>query len=124
MTDTVENDALAIAISGDLDLLTASACACELTRALADRPPECRVVVLDMRGVGFCGAVGIRMLRTFAGHCAELGLYVCILAGKKSVVRRIVELAELEEVLPVVDDVTAATNWLPLAGQASMSDRS
>jgi anti-anti-sigma factor len=113
VTDTVENNALAIAIDGDLDLLTAPACACELTRAMADRTPECRVVVLDMRGVGFCGAVGVRMLRTFAGQCTALGLYVCILAEKRSVVHRIVELAELEEVLPVVDDVAAATDWLP-----------
>lgn len=113
VTDTVENNALAITINGDLDLLTVPTCASKLTRAMAARTPECRLVVLNMRGVGFCGAVGMRMLRAFAGQCAELGLHVCILAGPRSVVHRIVEVAGLGAVLPVVDDMAAAADRLP-----------
>ena len=112
VTDTVHDKALAITIDGDLDLLTASSCASLLTRSIGDRTPTCRVVVLNMRRVGFCGAVGMRMLRTFAAQCADLGLYVCILADRASVVHRIVELAGLQDVLPVVDDLAAAARWM------------
>ena len=114
VTDTVRDNALTITIDGDLDLLTAPSCASKLTRSIDDRTPTCRLVVLNMRRVGFCGAVGMRMLRTFAGQCADLGLAVCILADQASVVHRIVELAGLQDVLPVVDDLdeAAATRWM------------
>lgn len=105
----VQDNALVIAMTGDLDVLTTPACADQVRRALASRPPESSLVVLDMRRIDFCGSVGLRMLANCASTCADEGLRVSVLAVPRGVVTRILGLAGLETLLPVVEDTTTAS---------------
>jgi anti-sigma B factor antagonist len=109
ITDSPQANSLVIALAGELDLLTAPACADKLTDAVADLSPGCRLVVLDMRQIDFCGSAGLRMLTMFARACTDRGVPVRVLAQRRSVVRRILELTQLDTVLPAFDDVMAAT---------------
>ena len=108
VTDTVQDDSLVLALTGDLDVLTSPGCARRLTDAIAGRAPTCRSVLLDMRLVDFCGSAGLRLLSAFAIECAELGLRVCVVAGSRGVVHRIMEVSGLDGVLPVFDDIGTA----------------
>jgi anti-anti-sigma factor len=101
ITDTIEQDALVITLTGDLDILTAPACADRLAEAMADRRPGCALVALDMRHVDFCGSVGLRVLTAFAQDCADQGLNVCVITVPLGPVHRLLQLTRLDTVLPV-----------------------
>jgi anti-anti-sigma factor len=108
ITDTIEQDALVITLTGDLDILTAPACADRLAEAMADRRPACALVALDMLPVDFCGSIGLRVLTAFAQDCADQGLRVCVIATPHGAVHRLLELTRLDTVLPVFASLSAA----------------
>jgi anti-anti-sigma factor len=117
VTDTVEREALVVALAGDLDIRTAPAYAIKLHDVISARTPECRFVVLDLRRIDFCGVAGLCMLMQFADACTDEGQQLCVLAGANVAVRRILGRTELGVHLPIANDLGEALARLRRAGQ-------
>lgn len=108
VTTAIQEESLVIAMSGELDIATAPGCAGKLDGVAVEVTPAFGLVVLDMRRVEFCGSAGSRVLTTFADTCTDRGLRVCVLAQRRGVVRRILEVTHLDAVLPTFDDLGQA----------------
>jgi anti-anti-sigma factor len=93
------DDDVVIALSGELDILSASICVRDLVRTAAGVAAPRRVVI-DLRGLDHFGAAGLSAVITFAGHCAQRGLRPSVVTRPDTIQARVVHLFE--------DDITRA----------------
>lgn len=97
MTWRGETECLTVFVEGDVDLVT---CA-DLDSGLAEAERLVTAgsrVVLDLRGVTFLGAAGLRVLVNSQRRCADRGVTFAVLATRRAVTRPI-ELAGLADQL-------------------------
>jgi len=91
-------DAVLLAVSGEVDLLSAPVLAGEITAALAETPA---LLVIDLSEVSFLASIGMTVLlkaRREAGATTEIR----VVAAEHSVVERTLRLTGLHEALAVV----------------------
>ena len=95
--------AYVVAPAGELDLGTVD----ELREALARRPPDCDLLVLDLRGLTFFDTSGMRLIVQAVHHAREDGHRLAILRGSADV-QHLFALARMEDRLPFFDDLGQA----------------
>jgi anti-anti-sigma factor len=96
------DDALVVALEGDLDLQTAPDLCARLTRHRG------RKVVLDASRLHFCDSCGLRAIMCEARENAIIGGHLVIVAPTGGSARRIFELTGLADVLDVAQDRATA----------------
>ena len=102
--DTHEEDgAIRLALSGELDISSASRVEEELDRVEAERPP---VLVLDLRGLAFMDSTGLRLIVSADARAREQGRRLAVVRGPEAV-QRIFRVTRLDERLDMVDDPAA-----------------
>ncbi|MEU3769275.1 STAS domain-containing protein [Amycolatopsis keratiniphila] len=89
-------EAITVAVTGDIDISTSPRLRSELFELLADGPG---VAVIDMTGVGFCDSSGLSVLVQLNRHCQESGIDLSFAPSK--VVHRAIELTGLLPTLKV-----------------------
>src|SRR5215216_2813883 len=92
-----------VAPRGELDLYTVA----DVRAALAERPAECDLVVLDLRGLTFFDTSGIRLAVETLQQLSEPGMRFALLRGAPDV-QRVFALTGLEDRLPFFDDLDGA----------------
>jgi anti-anti-sigma factor len=86
--------------SGDLDLATRDRLRAGLTQV---RLADVEGVVVDLSRVTFMDCTALNVILMLARDCARAGAGF-VLAGPPSIVRRLIETLELDEVLALADD--------------------
>jgi anti-sigma B factor antagonist len=92
-----------VAPRGELDLYSVE----DVRAALAERPDECELVVLDLRKLTFFDTSGIRLVVETLQMLAADGVRFALLRGRPDV-QRLFTLTGLEDRLPFFDDLDAA----------------
>jgi anti-anti-sigma factor len=82
-----------IALSGELDIATASCCARQLREAVAGATERTQVVI-DLSGLGHFSAAGVAVMIRFARHCAAHGFGPSVVTEPDTIQSRIVHLFE------------------------------
>jgi len=95
----VDNHAVIVRATGEVDLASAPLLSAQLRLAEAVVVPPAPVI-LDLTGVTFIGSAGLSALLDHQERCAELGTRLEVVGTR--VVTRVVAVAGLAEVLPVV----------------------
>jgi anti-anti-sigma factor len=93
-----------VAVRGELDLSTATRWEDDVERAVRDSP----AVVLDLSMVGFVDSAGVRSLFTMLRLAASRDRRVVVVAPHDGQVHRLLEILDLESVVPVRESVWAA----------------
>jgi anti-anti-sigma factor len=99
------DDAVRIALSGELDLSSALAFEDQLRRVEEEAQP--RVLVLDLRRLKFLDSTGLRLILAAHARALKRGGRLSIVQGTDAV-RRIFRLTGVIERLNIFDDLTAA----------------
>jgi anti-sigma B factor antagonist len=84
---------------GEIDAFTSADLGYCFGTALAGAPSQ---VVMDLSEVTFMDGAGLRLLEQFQQECRDGGLVLC-LAKPSPQIRRLLELVEMDRVLPVLD---------------------
>jgi anti-anti-sigma factor len=98
------DDAVCLALSGELDLSSALTFEDQLRR-IEDEAP--RVLVLDLRNLKFLDSTGLRLILAAHARAVKRGGRLSIVQGSDAI-RRIFRLTGMVERLNVFDDMTAA----------------
>ncbi len=93
-----------VVAAGELDLATAPA----LERALHRAHARGRLIVLDLRGVSFCGSTGLHLIVRANHQARGEGRRLVIVRGPEQV-QRLFALTGVEEQLEIVQDPSMAT---------------
>jgi anti-sigma B factor antagonist len=96
---SVAEQAVVIALRGELDLAGAAALEQELAR-LEDEPAT--TVLLDLRGVSFMDSSGLRVIAVASQRTQDLGRRLALLPGPGQVMR-VFEITRMRERLDFVD---------------------
>jgi anti-sigma B factor antagonist len=99
------DDAVCVALSGELDLSSALTFEEQLRRLEEDEQP--RVLVLDLRRLKFLDSTGLRLILAAHARALKRGGRLSIVQGTDAV-KRIFRLTGVLERLNVFDDLTAA----------------
>ena len=89
---------------GEIDAFTAADLGSCFEKALASAPSQ---VVIDLSEVTFMDGAGLRLLERFQQECRDRGLRLG-LAKPAPQIRRLLELVELDGILPVLDSSSRA----------------
>jgi anti-anti-sigma factor len=111
---TNEQGTLLLQLHGDLDIATIPACRAELDDAIAESrplrlaaptsgPAGPVTVVLDLSGLTFLSAGGMRMLGDVARGLADRGIRTVLAAPPHSLTRRLMHLTEIDRLMKIVD---------------------
>lgn len=98
--------------SGDLDLAAVEPFSGAVRDALRDRPTG---LVLDLRDVGFCDTVGLRILLSTAAKARAQGCSIGLAGVQRPVAELLVRVCA-DRTLPVHADVAAAIEGLMFSG--------
>jgi anti-sigma B factor antagonist len=101
-TDVV-GDSLVIAVSGEVDVVSAK----ELGTAM-ERVFEQRAVIVDLREVTFLDSSGLGTIVRGQRILGERGISLQIVAPPAGIVRRVFEITRLIESIPIVDSLDQA----------------
>lgn len=102
---TQHDDAVRVALEGELDLSSVLTLDEELRRIEEEAAPP--VLVLDLRRLKFVDSTGLRLILSAHGRAVRRGGRLSIVEGSDAV-RRIFRLTGVVERLNVFDDITAA----------------
>ncbi|PXY32730.1 hypothetical protein BAY60_05055 [Prauserella muralis] len=94
-----------VVLDGEVDLQTVDQLSAALETQLARKPA---LLIVDLSAVGFLGAAGLSALLDASRAGLDHGTELRLVAGRRRVVRRIVDLCGLTTALPVYRDVTEA----------------
>jgi anti-sigma B factor antagonist len=89
---------------GEIDAFTAADLGYCFEKALAGAPSQ---VVIDLSEVTFMDGAGLRLLERFQQECRDRGLMLG-LAKPTPQIRRLLELVEMDGILPVLDSSSRA----------------
>jgi anti-sigma B factor antagonist len=92
-----------VAPRGELDLYSVR----EVQAMLDERPDDCELVVLDLRGLSFFDTSGIRLVVETLQQLDAAGTRFALLRGRPDV-QRLFVLTGLEDRLPFFDDLDGA----------------
>ncbi len=96
-----------LALTGELDAGTVVVVVGAVAAALAVSP-EPQVLVLDLGGLQFLGAAGVRVLSAVTDHAAARSARLRVVTGGNAVVSRALRLTGAERVLDVYPDRATA----------------
>jgi anti-sigma B factor antagonist len=99
------DDAVCVALSGELDLSSALTLEEELRRVEEEKQP--RVLVLDLRTLKFLDSTGLRLILAAHARALKRGGRLTIVQGSDAV-RRIFRLTGVMERLNVFEDLSSA----------------
>jgi anti-sigma B factor antagonist len=99
---TVErtDDVLRLVLAGELDISSAARVEREIS-LLEDQAP--RVLILDLRGLGFMDSTGLRIVVSANARAEQAGRRLVVVRGPEAV-QRIFRITRLEERLEMVAD--------------------
>jgi anti-anti-sigma factor len=100
LTVESEGDVVRLALTGELDISSASRVEREIA-LLEDQTP--RVLVLDLRGLEFMDSTGLRIVVSANARAEQAGRRLVVVRGPEAV-HRIFRITRLEERLDMVDD--------------------
>lgn len=98
--------------AGDLDVAAVEAFAAAVRDALRDRPTG---LVLDLREVGFCDTVGLRILLSTAAKARAQGCSFALARVQRPVAEFLARVCA-DRTLPVYEDIAAAIEGLMFSG--------
>ncbi|HEU0304231.1 MAG TPA: STAS domain-containing protein [Gaiellaceae bacterium] len=102
-----------VAVTGELDLSSATKWEEEVEEAVRSSP----AVILDLSRVGFVDSAGVRALFTMLRAAQSRGAPMLFAAPRDGSVRRLLEILDLESVVPVCDSVEDALRASRRAGR-------
>ena len=102
--DDSTQDLVIVAVEGDVDLSTSRELQGELRRVVGNQPPK---LVVDLAGVPYMDSSGVATL-VETMQLARRGQTRLVLSSLKERVRSIFEIARLDTVFTIVDDVDTA----------------
>ncbi|SEF37761.1 anti-anti-sigma factor [Amycolatopsis pretoriensis] len=97
-----------VTVAGELDAATTARFADCLGGTLH---PSCGAVVVDLSGVTFCAAAGLRALLNFTGEARVRGVPVAVVADHTAVTRP-VQVLQLTQALSLHERLPDALAWL------------
>ena len=92
-----------VALTGELDISSASQLDDQLAKVEADGPP---VIVLDLRALEFMDSTGLRTVVTADARARDQGRRLAIVRGPDAV-DRVFSVTRLDERLEIIDDPAA-----------------
>lgn len=101
---TLPGDITQLTLNGRLDVQGTQAIEQPFSFATTSRAAN---VVLDLSGVTFLSSIGIRLLITSARAQANRGGKL-VLAAPQPLVRKVLEIAGIDQLIPIYDNVEAA----------------
>lgn len=106
-------NATLLAVSGDIDLVTARAFTADVVAVL--HSSTATVVVLDLSRVRFLACAGLSGLMSIRDTARMLGIAVYLVAAQQAVLRPL-EVTALNIEFPIFDSLTSATRRAPTRG--------
>ena len=103
VTTTERPDGVLVALSGELDLASATRLEDELRSVEASQPG---VIVLDLQALSFMDSSGLRSLLAADSRARERGSRLVIVRGDERV-QRVLRITRLDERLEIVDSADA-----------------
>ena len=101
---TGDGEHAVLALKGDIDLSTVSEVGAAAARCLQEHP---RRLSIDLSGLAFCDASGVRLLRSVLDDAVAAGTQ-CRLVAPSDWIRRVFALANAEDMLAAVDEMEQA----------------
>lgn len=108
-----------VTVGGDIDLAVLDRLRSRLGEEIDLAP---RALVLDLTGVGFCGAGGLTELLVAASEAHVSGVPFAIAADQRAVLRPVTVLG-LERTLPIHRSVADALDWLAVLPRSRARQR-
>lgn len=109
--ETLE-DTFVVHVAGEIDISTVGDFEATIRRSEAQATPEAEndtVIVIDLRGVTFLGAEGLRSLVASQNRIvAAGGAMRVVVPGEGGIIRRLLELSGVEPLLELFESVEAA----------------
>jgi len=99
------NGSTIVAVAGEIDLHSAATFRNELIAAIADHSPQ---LVVDLTEVTFLDSSGVGVLVAVLRHAGARGGWVGLVAPTRGV-RKVLEITQLDLVIPIHDTVADAT---------------
>jgi anti-anti-sigma factor len=96
--EPIRDDAVRIAVSGEIDLSNAAVVERQILDAIPNRLDE---VVLDLSGLEYIDSAGLRLLFTLGMRLTTLQIAVVLIVPTDSPVRRMIEIAGVAEAMSV-----------------------
>ncbi|WP_410628489.1 STAS domain-containing protein [Amycolatopsis sp. cmx-8-4] len=106
-----------VAVVGDLDLTVTGQLAARLEEELHLSPP---MLIIDIRGVGFCSVRGISVLQEATAAARAARIDAAIIADSRAA-QRPIHVLQLEHVLPLHRTLADATEWLAIHSRAGVA---
>lgn len=94
------SSSLVVSIEGEIDASNASEVGGEI-EAMLD---EASALVIDLSGTEYLDSAGIRMLFEIRAQLEQSGTPLCIAVPAESPTRQVLDLTEVHQVIPVVED--------------------
>ncbi|WP_285483847.1 STAS domain-containing protein [Amycolatopsis sp. NBRC 101858] len=119
MTFTVTStaDSTVVSATGSLDSTVAEHLLDRLSDEIALRPSA---LLVDLTRVGFCSARILRALLVASAEAHAAGI-PCAIVSDQHAVRRPISLLELDHLLQVHDNLTAARKWLAVLHEVDVA---
>lgn len=105
-------DTLVVHVAGEIDISTVGDLEATMKRSETQATPEGQnhpLIVIDLRGVTFIGAEGLRSLVAAQKRIvAAGGVMRVVVPGEGGIIRRLIELSGVESLLELFESVEAA----------------
>ena len=96
--DSVRDDALAIAVSGEIDMSNAPTVERQILEAI---PNDLAEVTVDLSALDYIDSAGLRLLFTVGTRLKTLQIDLVLVVPTDSSVRRMIDLAGLAGLIPI-----------------------
>ena len=96
--DSVRDDALAIAVSGEIDMSNASTVERQILEAI---PNDLAEVTVDLSALDYIDSAGLRLLFTVGTRLRTLQIDLVLVVPTDSSVRRMIDLAGVAGLIPI-----------------------
>jgi stage II sporulation protein AA (anti-sigma F factor antagonist) len=98
IVDSVRDDTLAVAVTGEIDMSNASTVQRQIIEAI---PNHLAQVTVDLSTLDYIDSAGLRLLFTLGTRLETLQIDLVLVVPTDSPVRRMIDLAGVAELIPV-----------------------
>jgi anti-anti-sigma factor len=98
IVDSVRDDALAVALAGEIDMSNAPTVERQILEAI---PNDLAAVTVDLSALDYIDSAGLRLLFTLGTRLKTLQIDLVLVVPTDSPVRRMIDLAGVAELIPI-----------------------
>jgi anti-anti-sigma factor len=96
--DSVRDDALSVAVAGEIDMSNAPTVESQILQAI---PNDLAEVTVDLSALDYIDSAGLRLLFTLGTRLKTLQIDLVLVVPTGSSVRRMIDLAGVAELIPI-----------------------